>query len=102
MLTVYGMSKRLPNLSLAESAQGGFLGQVPRDLPHSAEIEQAIGDEMLELLRDAYDDAKALLAERRQQLEALATRLLAQEKVDENDLLEVLGRACRADESASV
>ena len=91
MLTVYGMSKRLPNLSLTETAQVGFLGQMPRDLPHSEEIEQAIGDEMIELLREAYEGAKALLAERRQQLEALATRLLAQEKVDEKDLLEVLG-----------
>ena len=27
MLTVYGMSKRLPNLSLASNVQGGFLGQ---------------------------------------------------------------------------
>ncbi len=91
MLTVYGMSKRLPNLSLAENAQGGFLGQASHDMPHSATIEQTIGDETLELLRAAYEEAKALLVARRPQLEALATRLLAQEKVDEKDLLEVLG-----------
>ena len=91
MLTVYGMSKRLPNLSLAENAQGGFLGQGARDMPHSDAIEQTIGDETLELLRTAYEEAKALISERRAQLEALATRLLAQEKVDEKDLLEVLG-----------
>jgi cell division protease FtsH len=91
MLTVYGMSKRLPNLSLAENAQGGFLGQGARDMPHSATIEQTIGDETLELLRVAYEEAKALLVARRPQLDALATRLLAQEKVDEKDLLEVLG-----------
>ena len=91
MLTVYGMSKRLPNLSLVENAQGGFLGQGARDMPHSDAIEQTIGDETLELLRTAYEEAKALITERRAQLEALATRLLAQEKVDEKDLLEVLG-----------
>ncbi|MBX3024872.1 ATP-dependent zinc metalloprotease FtsH [bacterium] len=91
MLTVYGMSERLPNLSLAENVQGSFLGQVSRDQPHSAEIERELGDETMELLREAYADAKALLVERRPQLEALATRLLAQEKVDEKDLLEILG-----------
>jgi cell division protease FtsH len=91
MLTVYGMSKRLPNLSLAENAQRGFLGQGARDMPHSDAIEQTIGDETLELLRTAYEEATALISERRAQLEALATRLLAQEKIDEKDLLEVLG-----------
>jgi cell division protease FtsH len=91
MLTVYGMSKRLPNLSLADSSHTGFLGQGPRDVPHSTAIEQTIGDETLEILAAAYAEAQALLGERRAQLEALATRLLAQEKVDEKDLLEVLG-----------
>ncbi|MDX2166423.1 MAG: ATP-dependent zinc metalloprotease FtsH [Deltaproteobacteria bacterium] len=91
MLTVYGMSKKLPNLSLAENVQGGFLGQGPRELPHSPAIEEAIGDEMLEILRTQFDAACALLTERRAQLEALATRLLAQEKIDEADMREILG-----------
>ena len=91
MLTVYGMSKRLPNLSLAESAQTGFLGQGPRELPHSPAIEQALGDETLETIATAFEEAKQMLTERRPQLDALAERLLAREKVDEKDLLEVLG-----------
>jgi cell division protease FtsH len=91
MLTVYGMSKTLRNLSLVEGAQGGFLGQGPQTVPHSAAIEQAIGNEMLDILRVSYDEAKALLTARRTQLEALAQRLLAQEKIDERDLIEVLG-----------
>jgi cell division protease FtsH len=91
MLTVYGMSKKLPNLSLVEGVQAGFLGRGPEGAPHSAAIEQAIGEEMLQILRTAYDDAKSLLTAKREQLEALATRLLAQEKIDERDLLEVLG-----------
>jgi cell division protease FtsH len=91
MLTVYGMSKRLPNLSLAQNVQGGFLGQGPQGAPHSGEIEQAIGEEQLEILRDAYAEAKQLLAEKRPQLEALAQRLLAQEKLEGTDILEILG-----------
>ncbi len=91
MLTVYGMSRKLPNLSLAEGPQRGFLGQSPQMSPHSAAIEQAIGEEMLQILREAYDAAKSLLTSKRDQLETLAKRLLAQEKIDERDLLEVLG-----------
>jgi cell division protease FtsH len=91
MLTVYGMSKKLPNLSLVDGVQGSFLGQGPQSLPHSAAIEQAIGEEMLQILRSAYDEAKALLTAKRDKLETLAKRLLAQEKIDERDLLEVLG-----------
>jgi len=91
MLTVYGMSKRLPNLSLVATGQVGFLGQGVQSAPHSGEIEQAIGEEQLEILRDAYQDAKRVLAEKRALLEALAQRLLAQEKLEPADLLEILG-----------
>ncbi|MEO8604536.1 MAG: AAA family ATPase, partial [bacterium] len=91
MLTVYGMSKKLPNLSLAENAQGGFLGQGPRELPHSPAIEEAIGDEMLSIIAAQFEAAQILLSERRAQLDALAMRLLAQEKIDETDLVEILG-----------
>jgi cell division protease FtsH len=91
MLTVYGMSKKVPNLSLAEGGQGTFLGQGPRELPHSPAIEQSIGDEMLAILNRELESAKALLTERRAQLDALAARLLAREKIDEHDLVEILG-----------
>ena len=91
MLTVYGMSKRLPNLSLASNVQGGFLGQGPQGAPHSGEIEQKIGEEQLEILTETYAEAKRLLAEKRDRLEALAQRLLAQEKLEYADLVEILG-----------
>jgi cell division protease FtsH len=91
MLTIYGMSKRLPNLSLASNVQGGFLGQGPQSAPHSGEIEQQIGEEQLEILAESYAEAKRILADKRDRLEALAERLLAQEKLESSDLLEILG-----------
>ncbi|MBY0275297.1 ATP-dependent zinc metalloprotease FtsH [Candidatus Binatia bacterium] len=91
MLTVYGMSKRLPNLSLATNVQGGFLGQGPQGAPHSGEIEQQVGEEQLEILSEAYAEAKRILAEKRDRLEALAQRLLAHEKLEYADLVEILG-----------
>jgi cell division protease FtsH len=90
MLTVYGMSTRLPNLSLA-TQEHGFLGQAPQSAPHSVAIEQTIGEEQLEILRTCYEEAKHMLTQKRQTLEALAQRLLTQEKLDEHDLLEILG-----------
>src|SRR5262249_14982965 len=90
MVTLYGMSRRLPNLSLAAEANG-FLGRGPAGAPHSAEIERLIGEEQLEILRQCYEDAKQVLTEKRSLLEALAQRLLQQEKLEEHDLVEILG-----------
>jgi cell division protease FtsH len=91
MITVYGMSKRLPNLSLVARGQGGFLGQGPDSAPHSGEIERMVGEEQIEILQSCYAQAKGMLEERGRQLEALAQRLLAQEKLEPADLVEILG-----------
>lgn len=92
MLTVYGMSQKIPNLSLVDpNQQAGFLGQGRQTAPHSGEIEQAIGAEQLEILRTCYEETKQLIAEKREMLESLAQRLLEQEKLDPSDLLEILG-----------
>jgi len=91
MLMVYGMSRNLPNLSLASGVARSFLGQEPPSVPHSAEIEQLIGEEQLDILRQCYDEAKQFLSEKRALLETLAQRLLKQEKIDASDLLDILG-----------
>ena len=91
MIAVYGMSDRLPNLSLVDGSGPGFLGQGPQLAPHSQETAEAIDAEILALLDAAYDGAKALLTEKREGLEALAKRLLAQEKLEPEDITEVLG-----------
>jgi cell division protease FtsH len=92
MLTIYGMSQRLPNLSLVEpGGENGFLGMGPPATSRSAEIEKVIGEEQLEIIRTCYAQAKDLLRERRAQLESLAQRLLEREKLDASDLLDLLG-----------
>ncbi|MDG1400295.1 MAG: AAA family ATPase, partial [Candidatus Binatia bacterium] len=91
MLTVYGMSTRLPNLSLVESGGENFLGFGPQQSEHSNEISRVLGEEHLEILKSCYDSALVLLQEHREQLEAVAARLLAQEKIDSTDLAELLG-----------
>jgi cell division protease FtsH len=91
MLSVYGMSKRLPNLSLPQSHDEGFLGQGTQARAYSPDIERSLGEEQLEILARCYGDAKRLLTERRDALERLARRLLEQEKLDEHDIVEILG-----------
>ena len=91
MLRTYGMSRHLPNLSLADESQAGFLGQGLQEQPHSGEIERQLGEEQVEILANCYAEARALLEERRADLEALAKRLLEAEKLDSKDLLELLG-----------
>jgi len=92
MLAVYGMSERLPNLSLvAGGGMQGFLGQGPQLAPHSEETAQALDRELVEILRAAYEDDKKLLEERRDQLEKLALRLLEHGKLERRDLVQILG-----------
>ena len=90
MLIVYGMSEHLPNLSLV-SHDPGFLGPGDQTLPHSQEIERTVGEEQLRILQTCYEEAKYEIQRRREQLEALANRLLEKEKLEEQDLVEVLG-----------
>jgi len=91
MLTAYGMSERLPNVSLVRPSAGGFLGQGPQLAPHSATFEEALGAEQVELLGAQYRLAVELLEKHRDQLETLAQRLLKEEKLEAPDLLEILG-----------
>lgn len=91
MLTVYGMSERMPNLSLVRQGDTGFLGRGAELAPYSADVEQAISEEQLQILASQYAAAKETLENHRDELEELAQRLLAREKLDSNDLLEILG-----------
>ncbi len=91
MITVYGMSKRLPNLSLVQQTQQGFLGEGPQTSAHSEKIAQLIDDEVLEIIRECYQDAKQLLTEKRDKLEKMAQTLLEKEVITEETIVEILG-----------
>ena len=92
MLVVYGMSERLPNLSLVDPrSAAGFLGQGTGLAPHSDETAEILDSELTEILRDAYERNLKLLADDRERLEALASRLLKKEKLEQADLVDLLG-----------
>jgi len=91
IITVYGMSDALKNLSLVEQQGPNFLGQSSPLAPHSPHLAEAIEAEHRRMLDEAYAYATDLLHKHRTELEALAEELLREEKVDRADLGRLLG-----------
>jgi len=87
MITVYGMSKQAPNISLVDHQQGLFLGQVPHLTQHSEKLGRIIDDEIQEIIQNCYADAKQLLLDKRVRIEEMAKALLGKEKMDESTLV---------------
>ena len=91
MLTVYGMSEKMPNRSLVEKPSNGFLGQGPSTSRRSESLESLIDSETQAIIDDAYQAAQQILAGHRDELEAMAALLLEKEKIDENDIRRIMG-----------
>ena len=91
MIVVYGMSEKMPNLSLVEQNSGQFLNQGPGLARRSEKIEQLIDDEVLGIISACYADAKKILQDRREQLEQMAGLLLEKEVIDDKDIVAILG-----------
>ncbi len=91
MLTVYGMSEKLPNLSLVGGQAASFLGEGPQLAAHSEKTAETLDDELLALLSSAYASNLKLLESNQEALEKLAKRLLKDEKLEQSDLTEILG-----------
>jgi len=85
-----------------QAAPTGFLGHGAQLVPHSAAYEQALGEEQLEILAAEYQAARELLEKRRDRLEALAERLLEREKLEPEDLREILGERPEDESPAGV
>ena len=90
MVTTYGMSERLPNLSLSEGGPS-FLGPRAGRPARSEHLERIIDEEVQSIVDRAYEDTLAMLREKRELLEAMATRLLENEVLEESDVREILG-----------
>jgi cell division protease FtsH len=99
MLTVYGMSKHAPNLSLVGKNQNPFLGQGPMLQHCSEKLEEIIDEETQEIIKACYKDAKQILLKERDKLEHMAHILLEKEKIDEKDILDILGPRARDKEA---
>lgn len=91
MVTVYGMSEKLPNLSLVNRSGTNFLGQGIGLERRSESMEQLIDEEVASMIARCYEEAKQLLSERRPLLERMAAILLEKEVINYEEIQQILG-----------
>jgi cell division protease FtsH len=95
MVTRWGMSDKLGLVQLAPRRNpylGGAAG-FGAERPFSEETGRVIDAEVHRIIDESYDQAKSLLTRHREALDTLANALLAQETLDETQILEVTGLA---------
>ncbi len=87
MVTVYGMSERIGNISFYDSKQS----EMSFTKPYSEATAQAIDAEVYKIVQDAYERIKDLLTKHRDAIEILANELLAKEILFQADLERLIG-----------
>lgn len=91
MVTSYGMSEKMGNLTYGKSEEHVFMG---RDFGHnrdfSEEIAADIDNEVKKIVDERYQIAKELLSSNRDMLEFISKELLDRETLDEKDFNELM------------
>jgi cell division protease FtsH len=93
MVTRWGMSDRLGLVQLVprENPYLGGPGGYGGGKPFSEATGEAIDAEVLKIIGESHEEAKRLLTVHRKQLDALAEALVAQETLNEQEILDVTG-----------
>lgn len=91
MVTVYGMSKSMPNYSLVNRTSTNFLGNQSGLERRSEHLEKLIDEEVSEIINKAYDETKQLLSGKKGFLHQMATELLEKEVLVREDIQRILG-----------
>jgi cell division protease FtsH len=86
MVTIYGLNKRLGNISFYDSR-----GEQSFTKPYSEETARIIDQEASAIIESAYDRAKSILKENEDKLRALAESLLKNEVIFKEDVEAILG-----------
>lgn len=87
MVTVYGMNSRVGNVSFYDPAAENSFTK-----PYSEETSKLIDQEVRKLIDVAYEKTKALLREKRTQVEKLAEELLVKEVLFQSDVEKLIGK----------
>ena len=93
MVTRWGMSDAVGMVQLAPP-QNRFLGggaSFPGDKPFSDETARLVDAEVQRIIRECHEQAKRLLRQHREALDALVRALLDQETLGEEEILQVTG-----------
>jgi cell division protease FtsH len=86
MVTIYGLSEKLGNISYYDSR-----GNDSFTKPYSEATAQLIDEEVSAIIEGCYSDTKKLLEEHKEQLSELAELLLEKEVIFKEDLLRIFG-----------
>lgn len=97
MVSIFGLNKRIGNISFYDST-----GQQEYafNKPYSEKTAEAIDEEVKKMVEDAYIRTKEILVKHKDQLTALATRLLEREVIFKEDLEQIFGKRKWDDENA--
>lgn len=87
MITVYGMNDKVGNVSFYDPAAENSFTK-----PYSEETSRLIDEEVRKLIDVAYEKTKALLEEKRVQVERLAEALLDKEVLFQSDVESLIGK----------
>jgi len=93
MVTAWGMSDKLGNMTYGKNQENVFMG---RDFGHqrdySEQIAYEIDQEIKNIIDERYEFAKKLLIDNRDMLEEISKELLEKETIDEKEFEEIMKR----------
>jgi len=87
MITVYGMSEKVGNVSFYDPQQEATFTK-----PYSEETGKIIDQEVRDLVDKAYQRTKTLLIERKEEVEKIALALLEREVLHQQDVEDLIGK----------
>lgn len=87
MVTVYGMNSKVGNVSFYDPAAENSFTK-----PYSEETSKIIDQEVRKLIDVAYEKTKALLTEKKGEVEKLAEELLVKEVLFQSDVEKLIGK----------
>jgi cell division protease FtsH len=88
MVTIYGMNKKIGNISFFDSKQGDY----NFTKPYSEATAETIDTEVRKLVDEAYTRTRKLLLDKKDKLEILASELLKKEIIFQSDLERLIGK----------
>jgi cell division protease FtsH len=96
MVTRYGMSERLGQLTYGRSITSRFLSSplAAAERNYSEQVAEEIDMEVRRIIDEGYDRVRAILAGRRRDLERIAEALIRKETLDRGDLEQLLASSC--------
>jgi cell division protease FtsH len=96
MVTRFGMSDKLGPMMFGQKEDLIFLGrEITEQRDYSEAVAQEIDLEVRSIVTWAYSEAKRLINENRNKLDALATRLLEVETVDTDEFITIMQEASK-------